>query len=143
MFPPPVQQAFDVLLKEEEHVTDIAQSLQALVSQPEFARRTAVALMNLAAQVAQAPPELRAKIGERLHAVISRLGDSSFAPIIRGLGERAQQQDFMLQVVDMLPVLAISNWLQVAAGATEQELSHHLLRLMTKLSQHAVNKRGH
>lgn len=135
------QQAFDALLKEEEHVTDIAQSLQALVSQPEFARRTAVALMNLAAQGAQAPPELRAKIGERLHAVISRLGDSSFAPIIRGLGERAQQQDFMLQVVDVLPVLAISNWLQVAAGATEQELSHHLLRLMTKLSQHAVNKR--
>ncbi len=135
------QQAFDVLLKEEEHVTDIAQSLAALVSQPEFARRTAVALMNLASQGAQAPPELRAKIGERLHAVISRLGDSSFAPIIRGLGQRAEQKEFMLQVVDVLPVLAVSNWLQVAARASEQELSHHLLRLMTKLSQHAVNKR--
>ncbi len=134
------QQAFDVLLQEEAHVTDIAQSLQALVSQPEFARRTAVALMNLAAQGAQAPPELRAKIGERLHAVISRLGDSSFAPIIRGLGQRAEQREFMLQVVDVLPVLAVSNWLQVAARASEQELSHHLLRLMSKLSQHAVNK---
>lgn len=133
--------AFNVLLREEAHVTDIAESLQALVSQPEFARRTAVALMNLAAQGAQAPPELRARIGERLHAVISRLGDSSFAPIIRGLGQRAEQQEFMLQVVDVLPVLAVSNWLQVAARASEQELSHHLLRLMTKLSQHAVNKR--
>ncbi len=133
--------AFDVLVREEEHVTDIAQSLQQLVSQPEFARRTAVALMNLAAQGAQAPPELRARIGERLHSVISRLGDSSFAPIIRGLGQRAEQQEFMLQVVDVLPVLAVSNWLQVAARATEQELSHHLLRLMTKLSQHAVGKR--
>ncbi len=133
--------AFDVLLREEEHVTDIAQSLQQLVAQPEFARRTAVALMNLAAQGAQAPPELRARIGERLHSVISRLGDSSFAPIIRGLGQRAEQQEFMLQVVDVLPVLAVSNWLQVAARATEQELSHHLLRLMTKLSQHAVGKR--
>lgn len=133
--------AFNVMLREEEHVTDIAESLQALVAQPEFARRTAVALMNLAAQGAQAPPELRARIGERLHAVISRLGDSSFAPIIRGLGQRAEQQEFMLQVVDVLPVLAVSNWLQVAARATEQELSHHLLRLMTKLSQHAVNKR--
>lgn len=135
------ESAFSVLQREEEHVTDIAQSLQALVSQPEFARRTAVALMNLAAQGAQAPPELRARIGERLHGVISRLGDSSFAPIIRGLGQRAEQQQFMLQVVDVLPVLAVSNWLQVAASATEQELSHHLLRLMTKLSQHTVNKR--
>ena len=133
--------AFDGLEREEEHVTDIAQSLQQLVSQPEFARRTAVALMNLAAQGAQAPPELRARIGERLHSVISRLGDSSFAPIIRGLGQRAEQQEFVLQVVDVLPVLAVSNWLQVAARATEQELSHHLLRLMTKLSQHAVGKR--
>ncbi len=135
------ESAFNVLLREEEHVTDIAQSLQALVSQPEFARRTAVALMNLAAQGAQAPPELRARIGERLHSVIARLGDSSFAPIIRGLGQRAEQQQFMLQVVDVLPVLAVSNWLQVAASATEQQLSHHLLRLMTKLSQHTVNKR--
>ncbi|MDZ7632143.1 MAG: hypothetical protein U5K74_12570 [Gemmatimonadaceae bacterium] len=133
--------AFNVLQREEEHVSDIAQSLQALVAQPEFARRTAVALMNLAAQGAQAPPELRARIGQRLHDVISRLGDSSFAPIIRGLGQRAEQQEFVLQVVDVLPVLAVSNWLQVAARATEQELSHHLLRLMTKLSQHAVQKR--
>lgn len=133
--------AFDVLVREEEHVTDIAQSLQQLVAQPEFARRTAVALMNLAAQGAQAPPELRARIGQRLHSVISRLGDSSFAPIIRGLGARAEQQEFMLQVVDVLPVLSVSNWLQVAARATEQQLSHHLLRLMTKLSQHAVGKR--
>ena len=133
--------AFDVMVREEEHVADIAQSLQQLVAQPEFARRTAVALMNLAAQGVQAPPELRARIGERLQSVISRLGDSSFAPIIRGLGQRAEQQEFMLQVVDVLPVLAVSNWLQVAARATEQELSHHLLRLMTKLSQHTVNKR--
>jgi hypothetical protein len=133
--------ALDIMEREEEHVSDIAQSLQQLVAQPEFARRTAVALMNLAAQGAQAPPELRARIGERLHNVISRLGDSSFAPIIRGLGQRAEQQEFMLQVVDVLPVLAVSNWLQVAARATEQELSHHLLRLMTKLSQHAVGKR--
>ena len=131
----------DFSVNEEEDVSDIAQSLQQLVSQPEFARRTAVALMNLAAQGAQAPPELRARIGERLHNVISRLGDSSFAPIIRGLGQRAEQQEFMLQVVDVLPVLAVSNWLQVAARATEQQLSHHLLRLMTKLSQHAVKKR--
>ena len=132
---------FDSTGREESDVSDIALSLQQLVSQPEFARRTAVALMNLAAQGAQAPPELRARIGERLHSVISKLGDSSFAPIIRGLGQRAEQQEFMLQVVDVLPVLAVSNWLQVAARATEQELSHHLLRLMTKLSQHAVNKR--
>jgi hypothetical protein len=133
--------AFDVMVKEEAHVSDITEALQQLVAQPEFARRTAVALMHLAAQGAQAPPELRARIGQRLHAVIERLGDSSFAPIIKGLGQRAEQQDFMLQVVDVLPVLAISNWLQVAARATEQQLSHHLLRLMTKLSQHASGQR--
>jgi hypothetical protein len=133
--------AFDVMLKEEAHVEDIAEALQQLVAQPEFARRTAVALMQLAAQGAQAPPELRARIGQHLHGIIERLGDSSFAPIIKGLGLRAEQNQFVLQVVDVLPVLAISNWLQVAARATEQELSHHLLRLMSKLSQHAAGKR--
>ena len=133
--------AFDTMLREEQSVNDIADSLQELVVQPEYARRTAVALMNLAAQGVQAPPELRNRIGERLSDVLSRLGDSSFAPIIRGMGKRAEQQEFMLQVVDVLPVLAVSNWLQVAARATEQELSHHLLRLMMKLSQHAAERR--
>ena len=133
--------AFDTMLREEQAVNDIAESLQQLVAQPEFARRTAVALMNLAAQGAQAPAELRARIGQRLGDVIEKLGDSSFAPIIRGLGQRAAQQEFVLQVVDVLPVLAVSNWLQVAARASEQELSHHLLRLMMKLSQHASQKR--
>jgi hypothetical protein len=133
--------AFDTMLREEQTVNDIAESLQQLVSQPEYARRTAVALMNLAAQGAQAPAELRTRIGKRLSDVIEKLGDSSFAPIIRGLGQRAEQQEFVLQVVDVLPVLAVSNWLQVAARASEQELSHHLLRLMMKLSQHASQKR--
>lgn len=133
--------AFETMLREEQTVNDIAESLQELVSQPEYARRTAVALMNLAAQGAAAPAELRARIGQRLGDVIDKLGDSSFAPIIRGLGQRAAQQEFVLQVVDVLPVLAISNWLQVASRASEQELSHHLLRLMMKLSQHAASKR--
>ncbi len=133
--------AFETMLREEQSLNDIADSLQALMVQPEYARRTAEALMHLAAQGAQAPKELRARIGERLGDVIAKLGDSSFAPIIRGLGQRAEQQEFVLQVVDVLPVLAVSNWLQVAARATEQELSHHLLRLMMKLSQHAAQKR--
>ncbi len=133
--------AFETMLREEQSLNDIADSLQMLMMQPEYARRTAVALMNLAAQGAQAPAELRTRIGERLGDVIARLGDSSFAPIIRGLGQRAEQQEFVLQVVDVLPVLAVSNWLQVAARATEQELSHHLLRLMMKLSQHASERR--
>ena len=55
--------AFDVMLREEAQITEISASLQTLVAQPELARRTAVTLMNLAAQGAQAPPELRAKIG--------------------------------------------------------------------------------
>ncbi len=135
------ESALDVMLREEEQITEISASLQTLVAQPELAPRTAMTLMNLAAQGAQAPPELRAKIGERLSHVIEQLGDSSFAPIIRALGRDTQQQEFMLQVVDVLPVLAVSNWLQVAAGASEQQLSHHLLRLMMKLSQHASRHR--
>jgi hypothetical protein len=118
----------------------IVASLHRAVGNPEVARRTAVALMDLASQGVAASPELRARIGEQLFSAMSRLGDSSFSPIIKGLGERATRQQFVSQVVDVLPIAAVANWLKIAAMAEEQQLSHHMLRLMSKLSTYAEEK---
>jgi hypothetical protein len=120
----------------------IAGALARALDNPDVARRTAVAFMDLAAQASVAPAEGRVRIGEQLNIALSKLGATSFAPVIRSLGERSLQQRFVSQVVDVLPVAAVAGWLQAAAQAEEQQMSHHMLRLMTKMSAFADTSRN-
>jgi hypothetical protein len=114
--------------------------LRDAVTDPDVARRTAIAFMDLAAQGISAPPEGRVRIGEQLFNALETLGASSFGPVIRSLGEKSVQQRFISQVVDVLPVAAVANWLQIAAQAQDQQMSHHMLRLMAKLSGFAEGR---
>ncbi len=113
-------------------------ALRTSLHQPGVARRTATALMELASVGASAPSPGRELIGAQLHSMFDRLGSAAIAPILRSLTPPGVQQAFVNEVVDVLPVTAIVDWLQTAAGASEQQLSHQLLRLMTKLSTMAV-----
>jgi hypothetical protein len=119
----------------------VASRLRDALHSPDVARRTAITFMDLAAQAAAAPIEGRAQIGDQLHRALETLGESSFGPIMRSLGERALQQRFVSQVVDVLPVAAVATWIKVAAQAQDQQISHHMLRLMSKLSSFAED--GH
>lgn len=118
----------------------VLSALRDVVSAPAAAQRTAIAFMDLASQGAGASPEWRTRIGEQLFRAFNALGASSFGPIIRSLGERAMQKRFISQVVDVLPVATIANWLQVAAQAQSQQMSHYMLRLMAKLSSVAMQR---
>ncbi len=100
----------------------------------EVSRRTAIALVDFTAQGMAAAPEGRAFIGDQLLHVLKTLDMSSFGPIIRSLGDRDMQGGLITQVVGLLPAAAVVQWLQVAAQSQEQQLSHHMLRLMSKLS---------
>jgi len=108
--------------------------LRTAVGDPAVARRAALALMHMASAGTQASPDVRARIGRQLHSTLERLGDGSFAPIIRSLTDRAVRRTFMTEVVDVLPVGAVVGWLSAAAAADAQQMSHHVLRLMTKMS---------
>lgn len=113
-------------------------TIRASLDQSTVARRTAAALMELASFGASAPSPGRELIGAQLHSMLDRLGASSMQPILASLTPRGVQQRFVREVVDVLPVAAVVDWLQAAAGATEQQLSHQMLRLMTKLSTLSV-----
>jgi len=114
--------------------TAIVRTLQESLHHPAIARRTAAALMELTTCGASAHPDGRVLIGQQLQVMLRHLGASSMAPILQSLTDRSVQQRFVSEVVDVLPVAAIVDWLHTAAAASEQQLSHHMLRLMTKLS---------
>ena len=124
--------AFDA---ENLDTASIAAALRGVIQQPAVARRTAVAVLELTKHVATTSDAGRALIGRELESLLDQLGDDSFAPIVRSLRDHArQQQRFVNQLVDALPLPSAPAWLSAAAVAAEKPMSQQLMRLMTKLS---------
>lgn len=112
----------------------IVATLRSVIGQSGIARRTAVAVMELTNRVSGSSEEERMLIGTHLDSMMTRLGDDSLVPIMRSLADTAQQQRFVKQVVDALPLPAAACWLSTAATAAERPMSQQMLRLMTKLA---------
>ncbi len=112
----------------------ILESLRKTIDDPTVARRTAVALLELTNHGIVTTREGRELIGEQMLTLLERLGESSLSPIIKGLSEGAKQRQFVSEVVQVLPVAEAVSWLEAAADASEQQISHQLVRLMSKLA---------
>lgn len=112
----------------------VAVALRSSLDDPAVARRTATALAEVAASARGASSEARALIGAQLNGLLSTLGTTSFAPIIESLGDRSLRTRFVTDVAEVLPIGAVVNWIQSAASASGQQMSHQILRIMTKLS---------
>ncbi len=109
-------------------------SLRASMQNPAVARRTAMALSEVASSARLIAPDARAVIGSQLNSMLQKLGNSSFAPIISSLADRTARTGFVTDVAQALPVGAVVNWIESAAAATEQQMSHQILRVMTKMA---------
>lgn len=119
--------------------SDVAKAIDRRVTNEGYAKRVAFVLLRVADQVAHAPAAQRAELGERLRRVLGALKSGSLSAIIKSVGVGAQQRRFIASVIDALPVGAIVEWLERAASASGQELSHHLLRIVGKLSSRAYD----
>lgn len=118
----------------------ILDALRDTITDDAVARRTAVALLELTNSGVSTTPQGRDLIGEQLLTLLERLGHQSLRPLVKGLADGARQQQFVSEVVGVLPVSEAVTWLEVAATASEQQISHQMLRLMSKLSTVAVDR---
>ncbi len=119
----------------------ILEALRESLDDPQVARRVAVALLEMTSHgVAATTPEGRELIGDQLLALLERIGKSALGPIVKGLLDRAKQHEFVAKVVDVLPVGEAVTWLEAAATASEQQISHQMLRLMSKLATMADDR---
>lgn len=115
----------------------LATALEQRVRKPGHAGQVGFALLSVARAAASASPAVREALGDRLRGVLDRIGKGALSDIIRSVGHGRERRDFVSSVIDVLPVAAIVDWLERSANATEQELSHHLLRILAKMSSHA------
>ncbi len=118
---------------------EVAAAIERRLPREGYAQRVAFVLLRVADQVAHAPSAQRALLGARLRDVLGALQPASIATIITSIGAGADQRHFISQVVEALPVGAIIEWLETAARATGQQFSHHLGRLLAKLSTRAAD----
>ncbi len=120
----------------------VADAIRARAGQRPYAERLGVKLGPLAARLAEAPPGVRDVIAGWLQQVIARLDASTIATIVTSVGDQRAQRHLVTSVLDVLPLSAVVNWLDVASRASGQELSHHLLRILSKLATHAGRSDG-
>ena len=118
----------------------ILDRLRTSLGDQSVARRAAVALMELTNHGVTTTEEGRAIIGEQLSSLLEHLGHASLGPLVKSLADRERQQKFVTQTIDVLPVAEAVTWLESAATASEQNISHQMLRLMSKLSSVADAK---
>jgi hypothetical protein len=112
----------------------VLEALRASMQNPAVARRTAMALSEVASSARHIAPDAREVIGSQLNGLLERLGRSSFSPIINSLSDHGARTGFVTDVAQALPVSAVVNWIENAAAASEQQMSHQILRVMTKLA---------
>ena len=114
--------------------TDVAGAIDGRIAHEGYAQRISQILSNVAEQIARADDESRLLLGERLRSVLGSIHSSSLSAIIQSAGEAAAQRQFISQVVQALPVATVVEWLETAAHASGQDLSHQLLRMLNKLA---------
>ncbi len=116
---------------------DVARMIADRGDDHEFIGRVGSAVHSIAMRLRVATPAVRQEVAERLRTVLAQLSQSELGAIIRAAGQADAQRQFISALLDVMPASAIVEWLELAANATDQQLSHHLLRILTKLSVHS------
>lgn len=118
----------------------LAAALSAASTNDDSAQRAFDALSTLADGVSLAPRAVRDTIGVRLQELLSATEQGAIVATLRVAGQ-ADRSRLVRNVVNVLPAAAVVRWLHSAATAAGQDLSPHLLRLLSKMSVHFRGRR--
>jgi hypothetical protein len=120
--------------------TGLASSMADASADQSVAQRAFEALDTLADGVSLAPRAVRETIGERLQDLLSVTEQGAIVATLRVAG-RAERQRLVQNVVNVLPAAAVVRWLHAAATASGEDMSPHMLRLLSKMSVHFRGRR--
>ncbi len=121
----------------EISLEELGRSIEAVATRPEEATRIAAVLESVAMRVMHSSPAVRESLSQKLRDLFAQLGPAPIQALVKALGNGHDQKRFLSTMCDALPVEVIVGWLQVASQAIGQDLSQHLLGILTKLSTYA------
>lgn len=94
-------------------------------------------LQELGRELRMRDGESYAQLQTRVSQLLSSLDQETVTRLLTVGGDLATRQSFVADFASSLPVKAVLDLVQAAASAQQQTISHSLLRMLTKLADHA------
>ena len=94
-------------------------------------------LQELGRELRMREGESYAQLQTRVSQLLSSLDQETVTRLLTVGGDLASRENFVADFASSLPVKAVLDLVQAAAAAQQQTISHSLLRMLTKLADHA------
>jgi hypothetical protein len=94
-------------------------------------------LLQMAGELRGAPEAEAAPLRRRISRLVRNLNGDTLTHLLEMGGSSTQRQRFVLDASEGLAVDAVVELVQAAASASEQTISHSMLRMLGKLATHA------
>ncbi|MBM3908495.1 MAG: hypothetical protein FJ363_10545 [Gemmatimonadetes bacterium] len=114
--------------------TRILDALRGVGDDPAQAKAATGALLDVARHVRRRGRS-DGPVAARLRATMAQTSVETFEKLLRAHSDPEERRRIILQGIEVLPVSAVLDWLQAAARSSDHALSHHLLRLLGKMSR--------
>ncbi len=122
-----------------------ADQLAKIVSQraadPRFAAGVMKSILRVGRHARRRGRAGSGAVAARLRDVMQRLEPGTMQSLISSEVDPERQQLLIMQGVDALPLSSVLDWIEAASKSADKSISHHLLRLLTKLSAQARRRR--
>lgn len=121
----------------EEDPGQIATAINSHQTDAAYDRIIVGYLQELGRELRQREGESYSQLQSRVVQLLSALDQQTVARLLSVGGDLASRHDLVADFASSLPVKAVLALVQAAAKAKQQTISHSLLRMLTKLADHA------
>lgn len=121
----------------EHDPEQIATAINASHSDAAYDRIIVGYLQELGRELRRREGESYSQLQSRVVQLLSGLDQQTVARLLSVGGDLATRHDLVADFASSLPVKAVLSLVQAAAQAKQQTISHSLLRMLTKLADHA------
>lgn len=120
---------------------NIARVINERAGDPQFAATALQSLLKIGRHARKRGRAGSGAVAARLRETMKALDPDTLKSLLFSEKDPARQRLLFLQGVDALPVSAVLDWIEAAAGSSGQSISQHLLRLLRKLSSQTRRRR--
>jgi hypothetical protein len=120
---------------------NISRMTMARAGDPAFATEAIQSLIKIGRHARKRGRAGSGAVAARLRETMQALDPDTLKSLLFSEQDPVRQRLLFLQGVDALPVSAVLDWIEAAAGSSGQSISQHLLRLLRKLSSQTRRRR--
>jgi len=115
----------------------VARAIDARAPEPEYAGTVTRQLLDMARQARSGEGDEARAVGKQLVELVKSLKPETLRQLIAFGPDRADREQLAREISRAMPVNAVIDLVRASSEASEQTISHSLLRILAKLALHA------